>query len=482
MRKRSLQQTPQLCLFGDADFANGEDLSTQAYTAVAVAAAEVVQTSFAQITPLPEPINVMLSDVAGGDDGALTQSTEMIATPDLLSDEANAGEIRQQQAWPDFDATQYAPANGKSQRISDNLAAIKLAKEILAIPTRIPTSEERHTMLKYSGWGGFAKVFEEYEGNKSAAEQQQLRAVMTEQEFASARASVTTAYYTPASLVSYVWGIVRKLGFTGGRILEPAAGNGLFLAGMPQDIAQNSSTMAVELDSVGAQLLQAAFRGTAVQALHSPIEKAPIKDKSFDLVIGNVPFGNFKSLEIRSVPYSEWLIHNYFFGKAVDAVRPGGLIVMLTSTGTLDSASNTHRQWIDAHAELLSAVRLPQGMFKAHSGTEVSVDLLVLRRRETVKFSEQGTGWKKTEKPSDAILDARWRIKSGGNRFSSVSYDVTPEINQWFNSKPGLLIGELQTQKNQYGQDALVLVEQGDTGFDSVTRSTEYRKRSTSLL
>ena len=370
-------------------------------------------------------------------------------------DAAQAGEVKPAKQpeeparhWPDFDAQRFAPATGNEARIEANIQAISLLKS-LQQEGREPTDDERHQLLRYIGWGGLAKIFEDIPNNTLGAQQERLKALLTEDEFTSARASTTSAFYTDPVVVSAIWHIIQRLGFKGGRICEPSAGTGMFLAGMPKEIAVKSEITAVELDKVTAGILSSVFDGLGVTTHHCAIEKAPVPNGFFDLVVGNVPFGDHKTLETKKVGYAGWLIHNYFFGKAVDMVRPGGLIVLITSTGTMDSMTDAHRKWLNAHAEMLGAIRLPANAFKKQAGTDVVTDVLVLKKREAPVFNDRAEWIGRTQAP-DAML-VQGQSKSYYSNAARRYIEYQREINAWYASHPGMVIGDLVLETGQYG-------------------------------
>ena len=359
--------------------------------------------------------------------------------------------------WPQFDSKQFAPATGTHERIEANINAIKLAKEISAAG-RDATDSERHQLLKYVGWGGLARVFENIERNTLGEYQTQLKGILSDAEFASARASTTSAFYTEPTIVSAMWNLVERLGFKGGRVIEPAAGTGRFLAGMPAALARESEITAVEMDKVTGEILKTAFSGLGIQTLNAPIEKANVPHGFYDLAISNVPFGDHKTLETRKVGYSNWLIHNYFFGKAVDMVRPGGLIVFVTSTGTMDSKTQSHREWLNAHAEMLGAIRLPANAFKELAGTGVVTDIIVMKKRKTPMFKDAGQWIARGNAPESMLVPGQSLMFS--TRSGYQPYERP--INEWFVGRPAMVIGQIVVKTGQYGQVELVPTFSGD--------------------
>ena len=310
-------------------------------------------------------------------------------------------------------------------------------------------------------------MFEEIEGNTLGAYQAQLKALISEGEFASARASTTSAFFTDPVIVGALWSIVGKLGFTGGRIIEPAAGTGMFLAGMPVDIARRSEITAVELDKLTGQILQTVFGGLGVTTHISGIEKANVPHGFYDLAISNVPFGDHRTLEKSKVGYADWSVHNYFFGKAVDLVRPGGLIVFVTSTGTMDSDTSVHRKWLNAHAEMLGAIRLPRNAFKKQAGTEVVTDIIVMKKRAAPVFTDVASWLTRKNAPLSMLAAGQDVQFWSGRTHTYVEYER--DLNGWYVDHPGMVIGELHLQKGQYGDRKLIPVFSGSA--DEFTES-----------
>lgn len=395
--------------------------------------AEVGATEFESqgMSPASQDVTIVLSD----DD----------FKPDLEAD------VR---SWPAFDASRYLPRSGMNERIETNLQAIETMIALRADRSQV-TDDDRHKLLAYCGWGGASRVFEPTGGDSVAGHRKRLETLLTQEEFNAARASVTSAFYTEPAIIEVIWHMVRKLGFQGGRIVEPAAGSGMFLAHMPPDIASKSQITAVEIDAVSAELLECTFGTLGVNVKHAPIEKSGLAAGSFDLAISNVPFGDHRSLETRNVPYKDQSLHNYFISKSIDLVRPGGLVVMITSSFTMDSQRAAHRQWMDSQAEMLGAYRLPANAFKRLGGTEVVTDLLVFRKREASKFSGDVT-WAKTVAPEQEMF-----AKSPQGYTVSVPLHNL-SINEWYVKHPQALIGKLVCERGQFSQLTHVLKHDGD--------------------
>jgi N12 class adenine-specific DNA methylase len=415
-------------------------------TAVALVAAAVVhQAMHAEPVISTEVINAVYGEALDE-----SQQPHQEASNDAAIALDDAPEPPPPKQWPQFDPARFATGKSVLDRVEQNIAAVELMHKLRDDPTLI-TDDDRHQLLSYSGWGGAARMFEDLPGNSLAPQRKRFQGLVSEEEFASARASVTSAYYTDPVVIRTMWQIVRQLGFTGGRMIEPAGGTGLFLANMPAELAQQSEITAVELDKVSAKLMELVFGGLGVHVHNSPIEKAPVPHGFFDLAISNVPFGDHKSLETSKVGYSEWAIHNYFIGKAIDLVRPGGLVAVITSSFTMDSKGSSHRDWINAHAELLGAIRLPDTAFKQSAATEVVTDILVFKKREAPKFTAVNL-WKNLDDAPEQMM------RPGQNRntyYQGRTITRSQSINEWYAAKPHMLIGELVYESGMYGADTL---------------------------
>lgn len=359
--------------------------------------------------------------------------------------------------WPYLDSDSFKPASSVRERIEDNIAAIRLMKA-LAKERRPAAPEEMEQMLRYSGWGGAARVFGP-DGSTPpplADLRNALRAECTEKAFAAIQASVNTAFYTPPELVKVLWRLVEHLGFKGGRVIEPAAGIGHVIAGMPHVIAKKSTLTAVELDPTSASILEACFAPYGLQAHASALEDAKQLPLGFyDLAIGNVPFGDFRTNDTSKAPYSDWLIHNWFLAKSIELVRPGGLVAMITSKGSLDSVTDTHRRWLAAHAELVAAFRLPTMAFDAHANTEAVTDIVVFKRRDLPDFTSK-PHWVDVKSAEEILFAAGEPSRmTGYSRQTGRSYTQTAQVNKHFVLHPDAVVGRLKWKSSQHGPVAL---------------------------
>ncbi len=271
---------------------------------------------------------------------------------------------------------------GAKEKFKNNMAAINLLHE-LQFDDRLATPEEQEILSKYVGFGGLSDAFDESKENWKN-EFTELYTTLSPEEYASARESTLTAFYTPPVVIRAMYKALENMGFTNGNILEPSCGVGNFI-GLKPDSMKGSKIYGVELDTLTGGIAQQLYQKSniAVQGY----EQTNLPDSFFDVAIGNVPFGQFKVLD-KKYDKNNWLIHDYFFGKTLDKVRPGGVIAFITSSGTMDKRNSNVRRYIAQRAELLGAIRLPNNTFKANAGTEVVSDILFLQKRDTLVNDE----------------------------------------------------------------------------------------------
>ena len=330
---------------------------------------------------------------------------------------------------------------GLKTKYKDNVAAIKLLKQ-LESENRLATPEEQKILARYVGWGGLAPVFNIYDrtgDSEWSNERVELKELLSKEEYESARRSTLNAHYTAPGVVKGIWDIVQRLGFKGGRILEPSMGVGNFFGLMPRNIMNKSSLSGIELDGLTGRLAKQLYQKANIEI--TGFEKAAIPDNFYDLIISNVPFGDFK---LHDPVYNKYHynIHNYFFAKAFDKVRPGGLIAFITGSGTMQSGKDSEllRNMLNNKADMLGAVRLPNTTFKENAGTEVTTDLIVLRKREdgTVAAKEH----------------EQWLNKvPSGLKAQYTNGDLM--VNEYYQEHPEMLIGELAEDKLYRGRLAL---------------------------
>ncbi|MGB4999914.1 MAG: class I SAM-dependent methyltransferase, partial [Blautia wexlerae] len=261
---------------------------------------------------------------------------------------------------------------GKKERFRRNIMAIQLLKKCQE-ENRFATPEEQIILSKYVGWGGLSEAFDE-NNSAWATEYLELSSVLTPEEYASARESTLTAFYTPPEVITAIYKAMEQMGFKEGNLLEPSCGIGNFI-GMLPDSMQDSKIYGVELDTISAGIAQQLYQKTTIAA--QGFEETNLPDSFFDGVVGNVPFGDFKVSDKRYDKH-KFLIHDYFFAKSLDKLRPGGVMAFVTSKGTMDKETLAVRKYIAQRAELLGAIRLPNNTFKGNAGTEVVSDILIL--------------------------------------------------------------------------------------------------------
>lgn len=268
------------------------------------------------------------------------------------------------------------------ERIADNLQAIRLLKTIEQ-EERLATPEEQEILAKYVGWGGLADLVDENKSNYQE-ERQDLKELLTPAEYASVRESVLTAYYTDPKIIQVIYEAIEKTGFKGGNILDPAMGTGNFFAAMPQEMKDNSTLYGVELDSLTARLAKQLHQTAHIQQMG--FENTAFNQGSFDLVVGNVPFADFKLRDEQTL--NEYYIHDYFVKRSLDLVHSGGIVAVITSSGTMDKQDKSFRTELAKQADLVGMVRLPNTAFKAIAGTEVVTDILFFQKRPLRSLDE----------------------------------------------------------------------------------------------
>ena len=321
---------------------------------------------------------------------------------------------------------------GVKTKYKNNVEAIKLLKQLEA-EGRQATPAEQEILANYVGWGGLSPVFNiNYNGEAIDSawtkEAKELKELLTDEEYKAARASTTTAFYTPVSVIKNIYGALERLGFKGGKILEPSMGTGNFFGVMPESMRSKSSLNGVELDQLTGRIAKQLYQKANVEI--TGFEKAKFPDNYFDLAISNVPFGSFRLDDAKYNKYN-LNIHNYFFAKAMDKVRPGGLVCFVTSTDTMQGRGDSAklRALLKGKADLVGAIRLPDTTFKANANTEVTSDVIILQKRkdgaEPSKFTQD---WLKT-------------VPSGVKD----NYNNDLAINEYFKKHPEMVLGELKS-------------------------------------
>ena len=282
---------------------------------------------------------------------------------------------------------------GAKSKFKANVEAIRVLQKIEA-ENRYATPEEQSVMAKYVGWGGIPQAFttdraaESLGGNLGEAapngwetEQKQLRELLTHEEYKAARASTLTSFYTPPVVTDGVYQALSQFGFEGGNVLEPSMGVGNFFSKMPEDMRDNSRLYGVELDSISGRIAQQLYPKERIQI--KGFEQTSFNNNSFDVVVGNIPFGDYRVSD-KAYDKHNFKIHDYFAAKSVDKVKPGGVVALVTSKFTMDKLNEKARRYLAERCDLLGAVRLPNTVFKQNAGTEVTTDILFLKKRETM--------------------------------------------------------------------------------------------------
>ena len=318
----------------------------------------------------------------------------------------------------------------KKERFHRNYAAIKVLKDCQS-ENRFATAEEQIVLSKYVGWGGIPEVFDEGAGSWQT-EYAMLKGILTPDEYDSARESVLTAFYTPPEVIQSIYKAMERMGFHEGNILEPSCGIGNFIGMLPEAM-QGAKFYGVELDKISAGIAQQLYQRTSIAA--QPFEEANIPDSFFDAVVGNVPFGDFSVADKRYDKH-HFLIHDYFFAKSLDKLRPGGVMALVTSKGTMDKENSAVRKYIAQRADLLGAIRLPNNTFKGNAGTEVVSDILILQKRDRLMDIEPD--WVHLDTDENGI-----------------------KMNSYFVQNPEMVLGEVKMVSGRFGEEMTVAPYEG---------------------
>ena len=311
----------------------------------------------------------------------------------------------------------------KKERFHRNYAAISVLKECQN-ENRFATPEEQIILSKYVGWGGIPEAFDERAGSWQS-EYTMLKNILTPEEYAAARESTLTAFYTPPEVITAIYKAMEQMGFKEGNLLEPSCGIGNFIGMLPKSM-ENAKVYGVELDTVSAGIAQQLYQKSSIAA--QGFEEVNVPDSFFDGVVGNVPFGDFKVLDKRYDKYN-FLIHDYFFAKSLDKLRPGGVMALVTSKGTMDKDNPSVRKYIAQRAELLGAIRLPNDTFKGNAGTEVVSDILFLQKRDRLIDIEPD--WVYLDTDENGI-----------------------KMNSYFVQHPEMILGEMKMVSGRFGPEA----------------------------
>lgn len=311
----------------------------------------------------------------------------------------------------------------KKERFHRNYAAITVLKKCQE-ENRFATPDEQIILSKYVGWGGIPEAFDTNAGSWQT-EYAMLKSVLSPEEYASARESTLTAFYTPPAVVNGIYKALEQMGFREGNLLEPSCGIGNFIGLLPEKMKE-SKIYGVEIDPISACIAQQLYQKASIAA--QPFEEASLPDSFFDCVIGNVPFGDFKVADKRYDKYN-FLIHDYFFAKSLDKLRPGGIMALVTSKGTMDKENSSVRKYIAQRADLIGAIRLPNNTFKGNAGTEVVSDILILQKRDRIIDIEPE--WVQLDTTEDGI-----------------------KMNRYFVQHPEMVLGEMKMVSGRFGPEA----------------------------
>lgn len=315
-------------------------------------------------------------------------------------------------------------AGTQGQRFQANISAITLLKQ-LESENRSATPDEQTVLAKYVGWGGLSEYFKE-----SNPHYDELKNLLTENEYDSARASTLDSFYTPPIIIDSIYAVLKNSGFNGGNILEPAMGIGNFFGKIPDSISENSKLYGVEIDSISGRISKQLYPNANITI--DGFEKTRFQNNSFDVVLGNVPFGRFSINGMK--------IHDYFFMKSLDKVKPGGIIAFVTSTGTLDKKDSSFREKLAKQADFLGAIRLPSQSFKANAGTDVDADIIFLKKRYyPIDISRDVPDWVKIGETENGIA-----------------------VNKYFENNPQMILGEMAEGNKLYGTGTICMPTDGD--------------------
>ena len=314
------------------------------------------------------------------------------------------------------------------EKYQNNINAIKILKRCEE-ENRFATKEEQNILSKYVGWGGLSQAFDE-NNIQWNNEYKELKSLLTEEEYKNAMESTLTAFYTPPIVIRAMYKALENMGFKNGNILEPSCGTGNFLGMVPETL-KTSNLYGIELDSISGRIARQLYQKSSIAI--EGYEKTELPDSFFDVAIGNVPFGDFK-LNDKRYDRNNFLIHDYFFAKTLDKVRPGGIVAFITSKGTLDKENPTVRKYIAQRAELLGAIRLPNSTFKNNAGTEVTSDIIFLQKRDGITDIEPD--WVYLDKDENGMT-----------------------MNNYFIENPDMIMGNMEMVSTRFGYDSACKLE-----------------------
>ena len=340
----------------------------------------------------------------------------------------------------DFHITDNALGHGTpGEKFAANVRAIRCLKRIEA-EERLATPEEQEILSRYVGWGGLPQCFEETHSKYA-----ELKSLLDEDEYAAARASSLTAFYTPPVVIRGIYKALSQMGFQQGNLLEPACGTGNFIGLLPADMA-GSKAYGVEIDSISGRIAQQLYQNASISV--KGFETVQMPDSFFDVAIGNVPFGDFKVVD-RRYDKHHWLIHDYFFGKALDKVRPGGIVAFITSKGTMDKENSAVRKYLAQRADLIGAIRLPDNTFKQNAGTEVTSDIIFLQKRDHITDLDQD--WVHLDTDENGI-----------------------RMNRYFVQHPEMILGDMVMESTRFGPDSACKAREGEDLSEQLANAIQF--------
>lgn len=330
-----------------------------------------------------------------------------------------------------FDYSTVSIPTGKKEKYLNNINAIKKLKQ-LEKENRLATPEEQEILGKYVGWGGLSEVFDK--NNSSwTNEYNELSSLLSSDEYSSARESTLSAFYTPSTVTKAIYKVLERMGFKNGNILEPSCGIGNFIGMLPTEMS-NSNVYGVELDTISSSIAKQLYQKANI--INSPYEDTDLPNNFFDVTIGNVPFGDFKVVDKKYDKYN-FLIHDYFFAKSLDKLRPNGVMAFITSKGTMDKKNSSFRRYMSQRADLIGAIRLPNHTFSSLAGTEVTSDILFFKRRSNVTHIEPS--WVNVTTSEDGI-----------------------SLNNYFVENPNMIIGEMKNVSGRFGLTSECVLDDKD--------------------
>lgn len=330
-----------------------------------------------------------------------------------------------------FDYSTVSIPTNKKEKYLNNINAIKKLKE-LEKENRLATPEEQETLGKYVGWGGLSEAFDK--NNSSwTNEYNELSSLLSPDEYSSVRESTLSAFYTPTTVTKAIYKVLDRMGFKNGNILEPSCGVGNFIGMLPTEMS-NSNVYGVELDTISSSIAKQLYQKANI--INSPYEEADLPNNFFDVTIGNVPFGDFKVVDKKYDKYN-FLIHDYFFAKSLDKLRPNGVMAFITSKGTMDKKNSSFRRYMSQRADLIGAIRLHNHTFSSLAGTEVTSDILFFKKRSNITHIEPD--WINVTTSEDGI-----------------------SLNNYFIDNPNMIIGEMKNVSGRFGLTSECVLDDKD--------------------